>query len=98
MRGFRGSSSVATDPLLGPKLKVQRAMHHLSDLETALKAFFETGLYELVTDTDPKTGDEVFRVRIHKCIPGEVSIIAGDIVHNLRSALDQMICGLVRAN
>ncbi|RWN24372.1 hypothetical protein [Mesorhizobium sp.] len=89
---------VNTDPLLGPKLKIERAKRHVSDFETAMKAFFESGPYELVADIDPKTGEEVFRVRVHQCVPDEFSIITGDIVHNLRSALDQMICGLVRAN
>ncbi|MEA2998554.1 MAG: hypothetical protein QOK17_387 [Sphingomonadales bacterium] len=63
-----------------------------------MKAFFDSKPYELFPEQDPNTGEHVYRVRVHKCVPDEFSIIVGDVVHNLRSALDQLVCGLVRAN
>jgi len=86
------------DPMLGPKLKVDRAKRHLADFEAALQAFFAEKPYELVSNPDMQTGEVVYRIKVHKCLPDELSIIVGDVVHNLRSALDQMVCALVRAN
>ncbi|MEJ0094478.1 MAG: hypothetical protein WDN46_13890 [Methylocella sp.] len=91
-------SIVKPDPLMGPKLKVERAKRHLADLETTLHAFHDSNPYGLVEEIDLQTGEYVYRVRIHKSIPCETGTIIGDIIHNLRSALDQMVCGLVRAN
>lgn len=86
------------DYLSGPKLKIGRAKHHVDDIEATLKVFFEAKPYELAAEVDAMTGEEVWRVRIHKCLPRDLSTIVGDVAHNLRSALDQMVCGLVRAN
>jgi hypothetical protein len=35
---------------------------------------------------------------VHKPVPDELSVMVGDIAHNLRSALDQMVAALVRDN
>jgi hypothetical protein len=86
------------DPLLGPKLKVESAKRYLSYFQEVLSAFFKTKPYELVAEQDPRTSESVYRVRVYGCVPDELSVIAGDVVHNLRSALDQMVCALVRAN
>jgi hypothetical protein len=86
------------DPLRGPKLKVERAKRHLADLKAAMESFFATKPHEMISEKDSKTGEEIFRIRIHKCIPSDISIITGDVIHNLRSGLDQLICALVIAN
>jgi len=83
---------------VGPKLKIKRAKKHISELEALLQAFHQTKPYEPIREDDAKTGEYVYRVRIHKPIPVCISAIIGDIVHNLRSALDQLICDLVLAN
>ena len=85
-------------PLLGPKLKVERAKRHLADFNEVIRVFFESNPYELVADRDAATGDQIYRVRVNAFPPSDLSIIAGDVVHNLRSALDQMVCALIRAN
>jgi hypothetical protein len=41
---------------------------------------------------------DIYRARVHKCVPPEFSVIIGDAAHNLRSALDQLVCELIRAN
>lgn len=82
----------------GPKLKLERAERHLKELEDAIAAFLASQPYSVVVDIDPKTGEEVHRLRVHKCLPNDLSVIIGDVAHNLRSALDQMICELVRDN
>jgi hypothetical protein len=84
--------------LAGPKLKVERAKCHITDLKEMLRAFFAENSYRIVTDRDTQTGENVFRVIREKPMPAKASAILGDIVHNLRAALDHLISDLVRAN
>jgi len=88
----------ATDAFIGSKLKVERAQKHIAELETALAAFSQSRPYSLPIFLDPETDEHVWRVSVDKTIPAEIGPIVGDIVHNLRSALDYIICDLVRAN
>ncbi|GLK79788.1 hypothetical protein [Methylopila turkensis] len=89
-----------TDPskLIGPKLKVERAKRHIAELANLAADFATRNAYELTHDIDPQTGENVFRMLVHEPIPRDVSSIAGDAVHNLRTALDYLVCDLVRAN
>ena len=84
--------------LPGPKLKIKRAKQHIAELEAVLIAFNERRPYELIHEIDPKTGENVYRVLIKEVLPCELPTILGDIVHNLRAALDQTVCDLIRAN
>ena len=92
------SKSVIADPLLGPKLKVKRAKRHLADFKGRWDEFVTSKPYEDITKDDPKTGERIFALRVLSDPPCDLSVIAGDVVHNLRSALDQLVCGLIRAN
>ena len=80
-----------TDPLLGARLKVERARQHLETLRHETRVFTEGEPYRFVTERDPDTGDHVVRLRVSQPdIPLRLGLIAGDAVHNLRSALDHL--------
>jgi hypothetical protein len=97
---LRGAASPhgKDDPLLGPKLKLEWAKRHIDNLKGAIREFEESRPYELVCDKDSQTGENVYRLRVHKCVPVEWSAILGDCVHNLRATLDQLVCSLIIAN
>lgn len=80
----------------GIYVKIERAKRHLRDLEALVQDFFASNPYEIVVHDEPHTGDRVFKVRILQEPPLEWSAIVGDLVHNLRAALDLLICELVR--
>ena len=88
--------------LRGPRLKVIRAKKHIDEFDIAAKAFLDRKPYQIAVEENvgedrvdwPRT--LVFHVREE--IPEDFSTIIGDAVHNLRSALDLMLCALVRAN
>lgn len=82
----------------GPKLKIERAKHHIVDLENIASAFASRNVYEMTHEIEHNTGDNIFRIVIKEDIPIEVSAVVGDAVHNLRCALDHMVCDLARAN
>ncbi len=83
-----------TDPFLGPKLKIKRAEAHIKELHRAHKVYRESNPYEVFTETDLNAGQLVYKLRILKPIPQEFSTIIGDVIQNLRAALDHTACCL----
>lgn len=83
------------------KRKVEWAKTHLRNLETVKDTFIEGKPYTIDSEPDPKEGHE----GLHRFFPTSLSVIdpnialmAGDIIHNLRSALDHLACQLVLIN
>ena len=87
-----------TVDLSGPRAKVQRAYEHRDALEREIDAVLngERHQIQLSAKLDPDTGYHVFRVA---AMPDEwrlhVAVVLGDVVHCLRSALDQIAWQLV---
>jgi hypothetical protein len=77
------------------KLKIGRAKQHIRDLDRDVRAFFDEGAYSLSFVKDAKAGTCFFRVNVHQPIPPYFALIIGDAIHNLRSALDQMVWEIV---
>jgi hypothetical protein len=78
-------------------LKIERADQHIRELEARLKSFVEDDPYEAVEKKEPDTGDRIWVVKVKSDPPPRLSIVLGDAVHNLRSALDHLACALVTA-
>jgi hypothetical protein len=81
----------------GVWIKIERAKHHFRDLQALVERFLEAKPYRAVHYDDPHTGDLVHRVEVSNQPPRWWSAIAGDCIHNLRSALDLLVCEVVRA-
>jgi hypothetical protein len=77
-----------TNPSAAWVLKIARARKHRAELDIAAGAYLRTGPYRL--DESPgeheHTTDITFR--IVEPVPPELSVMVGDVLHNLRSALD----------
>ena len=86
-------------PPPGPRAKIARAKEHLADL---------ADLREGIRSSEPKPyaavreiqtdGKLVVRFKDVAPLPQDVSLILGDLIHNLRSALDILVCDLIRHN
>lgn len=78
-------------------MKVQRAQEHWQDLCDADEYFWNRhGEDELILTRDPSG---LYRVVLGLNYPSEyVSCIIGDIIHNLRSALDHVVIELIKLN
>jgi len=85
-------------PLEGSKFKVERAKEHFQQLEANIKTFHASKPYRIVVEEESQSGDQLYRVKIKKQPPPMWATIIGDIVHNLRSALDLLVNDAVRAN
>lgn len=80
------------------RLKVERAKKHILDLEIARDRFIETEPYVIEPERNPQTGNYLFRVTKLQPPPRDIGLIAGDVAHNLRSALDHLAYQLVVVN
>ncbi len=79
-------------PLDGPRLKIRRANDEIDSFREAEIAFFEKASYTVVpAEVNPKTGQQVYRVRANMKPPLEWGVRIGEIAHNLRSALDGLV-------
>lgn len=83
-------SSLTPNRLVGVRAKIERANQHIKDIETVMRAFRDKNPYGFRIENDPKTGDEIHLVEIRRETPTPLSLITGDALHNLRSALDHL--------
>ena len=77
--------------------KIERADKHILDLHEALVAFRDSEPYAVGTKQNPETGQLIYYLQRLTPIPSIIPAIAGDVVNNLRSALDHLAYQLVLA-
>lgn len=85
------------DALEGARTKVARAEEHIDGLRTEWQAFVDTDAYGIAVDLNPQEDSVWYLIsfRVLRPVPPRISAIAGDIVHNLRSALDYVAAEIV---
>src|SRR5437879_5011190 len=85
-------------PLEDPRLKVERAKQHISEFDREVSAFLARDPYAVVVEPDADPGYNVTVVHVREEIPKKLPAILGDVVHNLRAALDLTAVEMVRRN
>jgi hypothetical protein len=78
--------------------KIDRAKKHIVELDAAIDTFLKADLNKVGTKRDPQSREPVYYLVSVADIPVEVAAITGDIIHNLRSALDHLAYQLVFMN
>ncbi len=81
---------MTTDPYFSARLKLEWAKKHIGDLEQEILLFKGKEPYIVFPDDETETGDLVYRFQQLFPIPETISLLVGDGVHNLRSALDHV--------
>lgn len=78
--------------LSGPRLKLSRAKHHLTELNAALLRWAKSKPYTLVLEPAPEPPTYLLRVRVNRKLPTDSwGVIVGDFTHDARSALDLLV-------
>ena len=98
---FRHSVSILElmgHPLDGVRAKIERAKEHFQVLQPEVSAFLKLNPYSIVDEHNPYSRHHILRAKVHLDTPPRLGIIAGDIFHNLRSALDHLVWQLVLLN
>jgi len=77
-------------------LKVERAKHHITNLETTLAAYVAASKERLIAQGEIGPRKQVGTLTTP--VPRHTPTILGDAIHNLRAALDHAYCVLIEAN
>jgi hypothetical protein len=72
------------------QFKIERARRHVAELNSAVGTFFESNPYKVGTKRDPQTRKLIYYVESVRATPISFSTITGDVIQNLRSALDHL--------
>ena len=71
--------------------KIDRAKQHMIELKDEIQSFFATRPYGIGAKRNPQTGQLIYYITNAKNVPDKVALISGDIIQNLRSALDYLV-------
>jgi hypothetical protein len=84
-------------PLASSLLKLQRAAVQITAIDGEIQAFLKRNPYRLARDLDHEAGYVRVVGRVREKCPDWISVLVGEAVHNIRSALDYMVWDLVVA-
>jgi hypothetical protein len=70
------------------RVKVERAEHHVIDLERAIRAFLDSDPYRVGSKREAKK--LIYYAANVEPVPPVIAAVAGDAIHNLRSVLDHL--------
>jgi hypothetical protein len=87
--------SSAEETLALIRTKVERAKEHIRDLEVEIRAFLATKPYEVSAKRDPQTRRLLYYVASVRETPIKIATVTGDVIQNLRSALDHLAYQLI---
>ena len=79
-------------------MKLKRADAHIEEAEKAIKVFVGSNPFAMKRELVAVRGVEQLVFRQIRHIPCELELIAADAIHNLRTALDLLMCDLWRIN
>jgi hypothetical protein len=82
------------DPESTWQVKLRRAQRHLRELEQTVTAYRDTEPWSVLKEPGRSPDETSYRLKINRPVPSEISAIAGDLVHNLRSGLDSIAYAL----
>src|SRR5450755_4763317 len=76
--------------------KIERAYKHILDLDLMVRAFGDSDFYSVTIDYDLRQRTNHLRFTIDASrFTSDAAVIAGDVLHNLRSALDVLYYQLI---
>jgi hypothetical protein len=87
---------MSKNPLSIIKAKVNRTKAQIHELDQAVRGFISTNGYEIVSDLNFDGTERIWRFALTNSDTSELSVLAGEIIHNLRSPLDNMACAIAQ--
>jgi hypothetical protein len=77
--------------------RIDRVEQHLDEIKTMLRAYYASDPYEARGKYDPDAQTMTRQIRITKQLPVRCHTLVGELLHDLRSALDHLVCEFIRA-
>jgi hypothetical protein len=87
---------VDDDLVYGAKLKIGRAKQHIDELWHSVEKFMEDRPFRIVIKHRPKANEYLIVTKRYRRFPDTWSLMIGDAVHNLWSALDLAIYSMAQ--
>jgi hypothetical protein len=78
-------------PFAGIAEKLKRADQNIGNLHAEIGVFFKRGKYPVLPHPDDKRWQEAVDYHRSKPIPVRFGVLAGEIIHHLRSSLDHIV-------
>ena len=78
------------------RLKLTRASKHLKAIKRYIADYSSGRPFEVISGQTE--GKKITKVKIRKAPPPEISILSGEMIYQMRSALDHLAFGLVERN
>jgi hypothetical protein len=76
--------------------KLDRANEHIEQLDRKVEAFLDEAPDRKLIYKDPKEAEAFQGFQSKRIVPPCLSIVVGEVLYQLRSALDHIICALIR--
>jgi len=74
--------------------KIKRSETQINDLDANVRALFDGGGYERASQFDSTRNLEIWKFRVTTRIPDVLPVIVGEVLHNIRSSLDNLACAI----
>src|SRR5947209_2049442 len=86
-------STAKSHPLASCRAKIDRAKEQVRNLETETTALLNSGIYTVVGENQSERRRYVFKL-LGPPVPLRIAVIAGEIIHHLRSCFDHVVWAL----
>src|SRR4051812_3037587 len=83
-----------SDPFYSPKVILDACKIKIAEFQRLVSVFVESHPYTFVSEVDPETGDELFKVKLIGEPPTNLEALAFSIFQELRAVLDQTMIAL----
>jgi hypothetical protein len=83
-------SNAKSHPLAGCWAKIDRAKEQVRDLDTEMTALLTSGIYTIMGENQFERRRYVFKL-LGPPVPLRIAVIAGEIIHHLRSCFDYVV-------
>jgi hypothetical protein len=78
-----------SNPMRGPRANIERAKKDLVNLiKVEISPFMGRDPYGIVRHCDLSTREEIFSIRVSEDVPDDILTGVGNVIGNLRAALD----------
>ncbi len=77
--------------VIGIDTKIERAKHQIGELQVAIKTWGDAKPYEVIEYSEIDTKIRVWAIEVRHDVPPVFAGILGDVLNNLRTALDYII-------
>src|SRR4051794_26998502 len=82
---------MSTETLAAPFAKIERAETQIAELSERIREHFSACTIKIVSRIDTVADEEIWSFKVTKPLSSDIAVRVGEILHNLRSALDQAV-------